>query len=150
LIKKSFHICNACNSDGCPTIIHDAIQNVAALAFKSGGCHVVNKPTMEDLEGKSLIADHMIIGNGTHDGRSIMIDYRHTDSGQTDPLDFTSHLIKDMNGKIAKYNAVSNRNGHLFVEFVVDRFGAVIKEVQNLMFQMFKRNAKNKELFNLF
>ena len=40
---------------------------------------------MEDLEGKSLIADHMVIGNGTHDGRSIMIDYRHTDSGQTAP-----------------------------------------------------------------
>ena len=38
------------------------------------------------MEGKSLIADHMIIGNGTHDGRSIMIGYRHTDSGQTDPL----------------------------------------------------------------
>ena len=65
---------------------------------------------MEDLEGKSLVPDHMIIGNSTHDGRSIMIDYRHTDSGQTDPLDSTSHLNKDINGKIAKYNAVSNRN----------------------------------------
>jgi hypothetical protein len=50
---------------------------------------------MEDLEGKSLVPDHMIIGNSTHDGRSIMIDYRHTDSGQTDPLDSTSHLTKD-------------------------------------------------------
>ena len=68
--KKGFHICNACNSDGCPTMIHDAIRNVSALVFKSGGCHVVNKPIMEDLEGKSLIADHMIIDNGTHDGRS--------------------------------------------------------------------------------
>lgn len=48
---------------------------------------------MGDLEGKSLNADHMIIGNGTQDGRSIMIDYRHTDSGQTDPLDSMSHLI---------------------------------------------------------
>ena len=38
---------------------------------------------------------------------------------------------------------ISNRNGHLFVAFVVDRFGTVIKIVQNLMFQMFKRNAKN-------
>ena len=84
--KKGFHICNTCNSDGYPTIIiHDAIQNVAALAFKSGVCHVVNKLVMEDLEGKSLIADHMVVGNGTHDGRSIIIDYRHTDSGQTDP-----------------------------------------------------------------
>ena len=34
-------------------------------------------------------------------------------------------------------------NGHLFVAFVVDRFGTVIKGVQDLMFQMIKRNAKN-------
>ena len=98
---------------------------------------------MDDVEGKSLIVDHMIIGNGNHDGRSIMIDYRHTDSGQTDPLDSTSHLNKDINGKFTKYNTVSNRNGHLFVAFVVDRFGTVIKGVQDLMFQMFKRNARN-------
>ena len=54
-------------------------------------------------------------------------------------------FIKDINGKNAQYNAVSNRNRHLFVAFVVDidRFGTVIKGVQNLMFQMFKRNAKN-------
>ena len=141
--KKGFHICNACNSDGCPTIIHDAIQNVAALAFKSGGCHVTNQPVMEDLDGKRLVPDHMITGNGTHDGRSIMIDYRHTDSGQTDPFDSTSHLTKDIDGKNAQYKAVSNRNGHLFVAFVVDRFGTVIKSVQDLMFQMFKRNARN-------
>ena len=75
-----------CNSDDCPTIIHDAIQNVAALAFKSGGCHVI-KPVMEDLEGKSL-----------------------------------------------------------FVALVVGRFGNVIKDVQTLMFQMFKRNVKKKVL----
>ena len=66
-----------------------------------------------------------------------------TDSGQTVPLDSTSHLNKDINGKIAKYNAVSNRNGYLFVAFVVDRFGTVIKGVQDLIFHMFKRNAKN-------
>jgi hypothetical protein len=30
-------------ADACPTIIHDTIQNVAALDFKNGGCHVVNK-----------------------------------------------------------------------------------------------------------
>ena len=23
--KKGFHICNACNSDACPTMIHDAV-----------------------------------------------------------------------------------------------------------------------------
>ena len=49
-----------------------------------------------------------------------MIDYGHTDSGQTDPLDSTSHLPKDNNEKNAKYNAVSNRNGPKFVAFVVD------------------------------
>ena len=31
----------------------------------------------------------------------------------------------------------------MFVAFVVDRFGTVIKSVQDLMFQMFKRNARN-------
>ena len=56
---------------------------------------------MEDLDGKRLVPDHMITGNGTHDGRSIMIDYRHTDSGQTDPFDSTSHLTKDIDGKNA-------------------------------------------------
>ena len=48
----------------------------------------------------------MIIGNGTQDGRSIIIDYRHTDSGKTDPLDSTSHQTKDNDEKNAKYNAV--------------------------------------------
>jgi hypothetical protein len=72
-----------------------------------------------------------------------MIDYRHTDSRQTNPLDSTSHLTKDNNGKNAKYNAVPNRNGHKFVAFVVGRFGTAIKEVQTTLFQMFKRNAKH-------
>ena len=58
-----------------------------------------------------------------------MIDYRHTDSGQTDHLGSASHLTKDNNEKNAKYNAVSNSNGHKFVAFVVDRFGTVIKDV---------------------
>ena len=49
----------------------------------------------------------------------------------------------DNNEKNARCNAVSNRNGHSFVAFVVYRFGTMIKKVQNLMFQMFKRNAKN-------
>jgi len=31
----------------------------------------------------------------------------------------------------------------LFVAFVVDRFGTVIKGAQDLMFQIFKRNARN-------
>ena len=53
------------------------------------------------------------------------------------------HKMEQSNEKNAKYNAVSYRNGHMFVAFVVDKFGAVIKEVLNLIFQMFKRNAKN-------
>ena len=72
-----------------------------------------------------------------------MIDYRHTDSSQTDPFDPSIHLIKDIDGKNAQYKGVSNRNGHLLVAFVVDSFGNVIKSVQDLMFQMFKRNARN-------
>ena len=79
---------------------------------------------------RCIIVGSSRAGNGTHDGRSIMIDYRHTDSGQTDPFDSTSHLTKDIDGKNAQYKAVSNRNGHLFVAFVVDRFGTVIKGVQ--------------------
>ena len=61
-------------------IIHDAIQNVAALAFKHAGCHVMNKPTVEDEDGKTLIPDYLILGNGTQSGQGLMIDYRHTDS----------------------------------------------------------------------
>ena len=48
---KGFHISNACNIDDCPTMIPDAIQNVAALAFKNGGCHVIDKLVMEDIPG---------------------------------------------------------------------------------------------------
>ena len=70
--KKGFHICNACNSDACPTIIHDAVQNVFAQAFKNAGCHVVNKPTVEDDDGKFLIPDHLILGNGTQSDQSLM------------------------------------------------------------------------------
>ena len=51
--RKGHHICNACNADACPTIIHDAIQNVAVLAFKNAGCHVVNKQAVEDEVGKT-------------------------------------------------------------------------------------------------
>ena len=47
-------------------------------------------------------------------------------TGQTDPFDSTSHLTKDIDGKNALYKAVSNRNGYLFVAFVVDRFGIKI------------------------
>ena len=46
--REGYHKCNACNADACPKIIHDAIQNVAVLAFKNAGCHVMNKPTVED------------------------------------------------------------------------------------------------------
>ena len=66
--KKGFHICYACNIDACPTINCDAIQNDAALALKIGNCHTVNKPTVEDENGKTLIPDHLILGNGTQSG----------------------------------------------------------------------------------
>jgi hypothetical protein len=110
---------------------------------------VVNKPVIEDLEDKSLIADHMIIGNGQGwlvtvpmmSAASWLTTDTLTPDKQT-PLDSTSYLTKDNNEKNAKYNAVYNRNGHKFVAFVVDRFGTAIEYVQYLMFQMFKRNAK--------
>ena len=63
--KKEFHICNACNADACPTIIHVAVQNVFAQAFKNAGCHVVNKPNVEDVDGKLLIPDRLVLSNGT-------------------------------------------------------------------------------------
>jgi len=51
---------------------------------------------------------------------------------------------KDNNVKNAKCNAVSDRNGHKSIAFIVDKFGTVIEEVQTHIFQMFKfkRNAK--------
>jgi hypothetical protein len=53
------------------------------LAFKNAGCRVVNKPTVEDEDGKTLIPDHLILGNGTQSGQGLMIDYCHTESRQT-------------------------------------------------------------------
>ena len=45
------------------------------------------------------------------------------------PSPIFNQTTKDIDGKNAQYKAVSNRNGHLFVAFVVDRFGTVIKEI---------------------
>ena len=39
-------------------------------------CYVVNKPTVEDEDenGKTLIPDHFILGNGTQSGQGLMFD----------------------------------------------------------------------------
>ena len=141
--KKGFHICNACNSDACPTVIHDAVQNVFAQAFKNAGCHVVNKPNVEDEDGKLLVPDHLILGNATESGQGLMIDYRHTDSGQTNPLDFSEHMTKSEIEKIAKYNAAVSRSGHRFMPIILDKFGNVLPKTRTMMYQMFLRKVSN-------
>ena len=52
-----------------------------------------------------------------------MVDYRHTDSGQTNPLVFSGHMLK-----IGKYNAAVSRSGHRFMPFILDKFGNVLDE----------------------
>ena len=99
-------------------MIHDAVQNVFVQAFKNAGCHVVNKPTVESEDGKILIPDHLILCNATQSGQSLMIDYRHTDSGQTNPLDFSAHMIKSEDEKLGKYNAAVSRSGHRFMPII--------------------------------
>ena len=79
-------------------MLHYAVQNVFAQAFKNAGCHVVNKPNVEDIDGKLLIPDHLVLGNGTENGQGLMVDYRHTDSGQTNPLDFSAIAVIMPNG----------------------------------------------------
>jgi hypothetical protein len=83
--------------------------------LENAGCYVVNKPTVEDDDGKISIPDHLIIGNGTQSGQSLMIDYRHTDSGQTNPLDFSAHMIKSEDEKLGKYNTAVSGSGHRFM-----------------------------------
>ena len=141
--KKGFHICNACNADACPTIIHDAVQNVFAQAFKNAGCHVVNKPSVEDEDGKLLVPDHLVLGNATESGQGLMIDYRHTDSGQTNPLDFSEHMLKSDIEKIGKYNAAVSRSGHRFMPIILDKFGNVLQKTRDMLFQMFIRKVSN-------
>ena len=63
---------------------------------------MVNKPNVEDVDGKLLIPDHLVLGNGTESGQGLMVDYRHTDSGQTNPLDFSEHMMKNEIEKIGE------------------------------------------------
>ena len=110
---------------------------------KNAGCHVVNKPSVEDVDGKLLVPDHLVIGNGTESGQGLMVDYRHTDSGQTNPLDFSEHMLKSDAEKIGKYNAAVSRSGHRFMPIILDKFGNVLQKTRDMLFQMFIRKVSN-------
>ena len=103
----------------------------------------MNKPNVEDEDGKLLVPDHLVLGNGTESGQGLMIDYRHTDSGQTNPLDFSEHMTKNEIEKIAKYNAAVSRSGHRFMPIILDKFGNVLPKTRTMMYQMFLRKASN-------
>ena len=72
-----------------------------------------------------------------------MVDYRHTDSGQTNPLDFSEHMTKSEIEKIAKYNAAVSRSGHRFMPIILDKFGNVLPKTRTMMYQMFLRKVSN-------
>ena len=72
-----------------------------------------------------------------------MVDYRHTDSGQTNPLDFSAHMIKSEIEKIGRYNTVLSRSGHCFMPIILDKFGNVLQKTRDMMFQMFLRKVSN-------
>jgi len=72
-----------------------------------------------------------------------MIDYRHTDSGQTNPLDFSAHMIKSEIEKIGKHNTAVSRSGHRFMPIILDKFGNVLQKTGDMMFQMFLRKVSN-------
>ena len=63
-----------------------------------------------------------------------IIDYRHTDSGQTSPLDFSAHFIKNYNEKKEKYNAAVSRSGHQFTPFILDKFGNMLDDTKEMMY----------------
>ena len=72
-----------------------------------------------------------------------MIDYRHTDSGQTNPLEFSEHMLKSDNEKIGKYNAAVSRSGYRFMPIILDKFGNVLQTTKYMMYQMFLRKVSN-------
>ena len=73
-----------------------------------------------------------------------MIDYHHTDSGQSNPLDFSAHLIKSVKEKKEKYSAAVSRSGHQFMPFVLDKFGNVLEDTKEMMmYRMFLSKAFN-------
>ena len=65
-----------------------------------------------------------------------MIDYRHTDSGQTNPLDFSAHMIKREYEKLGKYNTAVSRSGHRFMPIILDKFGYVLQKTKDMMHQI--------------
>ena len=103
----------------------------------------MNKPNVEDEDGKLLVPDHLVLGNATESGQGLMIDYRHTDSGQTNPLDFSEHMTKSEIEKIAKYNAAVSRSGHRLMPIILDKFGNVLPKTRTMMYQMFLRKVSN-------
>jgi len=103
----------------------------------------VNKPTVENDDGEILIPGHLILGNGTQSERSLMIDYRHTDSAQSNPLDFSAHMTKSGDEKLGKYNTVVSRSGHRFMPIILDKFGNVLQKTKDIMHQMFLRKVSN-------
>ena len=62
---------------------------------------------------------------------------------QTNPLDFSAHLIKSYNEKKEKYNAAVRRSGHRFMPFILDKFGNVLDETKDMLYQMFRRKVSN-------
>ena len=72
-----------------------------------------------------------------------MIDYRHTDSGRTRPLDFPAHMIKSEDEKIRKYDTAVSRSGYRFMPIILDRFGNVLQGTKDMLYQMFLRRFPN-------
>ena len=72
-----------------------------------------------------------------------MIDYRHTDSGQTNTLEFSAHMIKSEDEKIGKYNTTMSRNGHRFMPIILDKFVNVLQGTKDMLYQMFLRKFFN-------
>ena len=72
-----------------------------------------------------------------------MIDYRHTDSGLTNPWDFSAQMIKSEDEKIGKYNTAVSRSEHRFMPIILDKFGNVLQKTKDMMYQMFLRKVSN-------
>ena len=72
-----------------------------------------------------------------------MVDYRHTYSGQANPLDFSEHMLKSDNEKIGKYNAAVSRSGHRFMPIILDKFGNVLPKTRTMKYKMFIRKVSN-------
>ena len=71
-----------------------------------------------------------------------MIDYRHTDSGQTNPFDFSAHMIKSEDEKLGKHSTTVSRSGHRFMPIILDKFANVLQK-KVVVYQMFLRKVYN-------